>query len=326
MSTMIQKVLKEIEQHDKFLITTHVKPDGDAIGSLLATAEVLEQAGKNVELYCQDTLTHWQNMLPGAHRIHNQIQSPLDTFEAAIILDCGDLSRIGEYQDGIATIPVLINIDHHLTEKPFTELRLGNTSASSTSELLFDLFDTWNIRWTPSIATNLYVGIFTDTGSFRFSNTTERCFEMASFLVNSGAKPAEIAQNIYGQCHINRLKLLCLVLNTLELVCDGKISHITASQEMFAKTDTSARDTEDFINFPRSLRGIKIAIFFREEKNGLINVSLRSLGEVNVARFAGEFDGGGHWNAAACRFRNSSLDNVKREILRAGCNYLMEYE
>ncbi len=322
MREITARILDVIDSHQKFFVTTHVRPDGDAIGSLLAMGEVLEQKGKSVELYCQDELLPWQKTLPGAERIDNVFPSSTDNFEVGIVLDCGELSRTGRNDTDIKKIPALINIDHHLTKSPFTELRMANTGASSTSELLFDLFSAYKIDWTASICTNLYVGIFTDTGSFRFSNTNERCLEIASFLVKHGASPSEIAEKIYNTCTINRLRLLHEVLRTLELTSTGDIAHITATKDMFLKTGTTSRDTEDFINFPRSIENIKIAIFFREEEDNLINVSFRSVGKINVAELAGIFGGGGHYNAAACRFQDFTVDEVKDRVLKVANDFL----
>ncbi len=319
---MIQRIIRELDKHARFLVTTHVRPDGDAVGSLLAMGEVLQQLGKSVRLFCKDSLLPWQRELPGASTISNHIEELLDDFDAAIVLDCGELGRVGDNNHFISGIPVLINIDHHIAREPFTELRLANTKASSTAEILYDLFVSLGIDWTSSICTNLYVGIFTDTGSFRFSNTTERSLEIASFLVKKGVQPDKIAQVVYGSCSLNRFRLLCKVLETLNVGCNGRVACIQATRKMFKETSTTSRDTEDFINFPRSLKDIKIALFFREEEDGIINVSFRSIGDVNVAKLASKFGGGGHFNAAACRFRGSNLDDVKAEILEATNEYL----
>ncbi len=319
---MIDKILEQIDRHQTFLVTTHVRPDGDAIGSVLAMGEVLEQKGKEAELYCQDELLEWQKTLPGAEKLKSKFPDNVEKFQVAIILDCGELNRTGKEDSKIETIPILINIDHHLTGKPFTELRMADTRVSSTSELLFDLFSAFDITWTSSICTNLYVGIFTDTGSFRFSNTNERCLEIASYLAKHGVSPSEVAEKIYNTCKPNRLNLLHEVLGTLELDSANTIAHITATREMFQKTGTTSRDTEDFINFPRAIKGIKIAIFFREEENRVINVSFRSVGKINVAKLAGIFGGGGHYNAAACRFKNNKIGVVKQEVLRAANDFL----
>ncbi len=324
MTEKIRKILKVIDNHERFLVTTHVRPDGDAIGSLLAMGEVLEQKGKKVVFYCQDELLPWQKTLPGAEKIGHSLPQNAEKFEVGIVLDCGELSRIGNNKDKIKKIPVLINVDHHLTNEPFTRLRHANTEASSTSELLFDMFSSFAITWTTSICTNLYVGIFTDTGSFRFSNTNGRCLEIAAFLVKNGASPSDIAEKIYNTCSINRIRLLHEVLGTLMLTEKGNISYITATREMFRKTGTSSRDTEDFINFPRAVRGIRIAIFFREEEDNLINVSFRSVGKVNVAKLAGVFGGGGHFNAAACRFHGMNMTEVKEKVLKVANDFLHE--
>ncbi len=322
MTEKVQEITKVIDEHDSFLVTTHVRPDGDAVGSVLAMGEVLEQKGKRVELYCQDELLPWQKTLPGATRISSSLPDGIGEIEVGIVLDCGELSRIGNNNDSIGKIPVLINIDHHLTSRPFTALRLADTEASSTSELLYQLFIASGIKWTSSVCTNLYVGIFTDTGSFRFSNTNGKCLEIASFLVRNGASPSEIAQKIYNTCSVNRIQLLHKVLGTLKLTAQGDISYITATREMFEKTGTTSRDTEDFINFPRAINNIKIAIFFREEENGLTNVSFRSVGKINVAKLAGLFGGGGHYNAAACRFHGLAIDEVKEKVLKAANDFL----
>jgi phosphoesterase RecJ-like protein len=239
------------------------------------------------------------------------VDSP-ESYDAAIMVDCGDYHRVGPpLEEAIGQVPYLINIDHHLNDAPFGDIFWVNPRASSTSEMLYDLAEQIPLAPDADIATQLYTGILTDTGSFRFSNTTERVLEIARRLVNCGARPSFIAEQVYDSSSPQRIQLLARVLATVQFHADDQLVTAELTQQMFNETGTSPSDTESFINHLRSVKTARMAILFREEKDGVINVSMRSKGSVDVASMARTFGGGGHYHAAAFRVKRTTLAEAR---------------
>ena len=230
---------------------------------------------------------------------------PLESaeYEVAILVDCGDFERVGdELSEFIARrVPFVINIDHHVPSKPFGNIYWVETSASSTCEMLFDLCMNLSLAPDADLSTLLYTGIMTDTGSFRFSNTNRRVFEIVSILVEAGADPAYIATQVYDSATPEKLKLLAQVLGTVEFHAGSRIATAELTRSMLSNSSASYMDSEGFINHLRSVKSVDLAILFREGNDGLVHVSLRSREGINVAKLAQRHGGGGHRQAAACR-------------------------
>lgn len=293
-------LLSAIRRFERFLIATHVRPDGDAVGSLLALTHMLERLGKTADPFCQDPIPPNYRFLPGSDRIGSRIADP-SSYEAAVLVDCADFGRVGgELGEAIRAIGYLVIIDHHLTHVPFGDVFWNRTNSSSTCEMLYDLCLGLGIDIDVPIASSLYTGILTDTGSFRFSNTTRKVLDIASALVGWGAQPSEIAQQVFDSTSAQSLQLLGRVLATLSFHADQRIATAELTQRMFSETSTSPADSEGFINFLRSVGSVQIAMLFREGADGRVHVSMRSKGAVNVAAFAQKYGGGGHQHAAAC--------------------------
>jgi phosphoesterase RecJ-like protein len=319
----IQKVVESINQRRSFLIATHVNPDGDAIGSLLALTSMLHRLGKEAHPYCQDPAPAAQTFLPGARSIRNGGAQP-SQYEAAVLVDCGDLHRVGPaLSETVQNIPLLINIDHHVTSAPFGDVYWVKPEASSTCEMLYDLSEALSISMDPDLATQLYTGILTDTGSFRFSNTSRRVLEIAARLVAAGAEPARIAEYVYDSASPQRLRLLSRVLSTVVFNAEDRLATAELTRQMFAETGTSEADSEGFINHLRSVGTVDVAILFREDKNGAIHVSMRSKGKVDVATFAQERGGGGHRNAAAFR-APGDMRSISARVTREMLDYIAQ--
>ncbi len=310
----IPKILKAIESRRRYLVATHVRPDGDAVGSLLAMTYLLRRLGKEADPFCQDPIPASHEFLPGSDAIRHTVEAP-ESYDAAVLVDCGDYHRVGPSLEGsVGRVPFLINIDHHFNEEPFGDIFWVKPTASSTCEMLYDLAVSIPVAPDADMATQLYTGVLTDTGSFRFSNTTERVLEVARNLVNCGAQPSYIAEQVYDSSSPQRIQLLARVLATVQFHADARLVTAELSQKMFEETGTAPSDTESFINHLRSVKTARMAILFREEKDGVINVSMRSKGSVDVAGMARSFGGGGHFHAAAFRVRGMSLDEARERF------------
>lgn len=317
---MIAAIARELRDNKRFLLTTHVNPDGDAIGSLGALALVLEDMGKKVLAYCQDEIPGFLRFLPYSDRIVKEIPGP-DRFDVAVVLDCGELDRIGNAAEVLQHVEKIIHIDHHSSSDDFGQLNLVRPECSSTAEILYDIIQAIPASLSREAAENIYTAILTDTGSFRFANTTARALEIAAEMVALGVTPDKIASEVYDSMSPERLRLLARSLHTLTLRANGRLATMQVSQRMLEETKTTVMDTDGFVNYPRGISTAEMAIFFREMDSGKVNVSLRSRGKLNVAEFARSYDGGGHHNAAAFR-AEGSLPEVVEEILAAAEEFI----
>jgi len=318
----IREIISAIREKERFLIATHVRPDGDAIGALLGMKLILESLGKKADAFCRDKFPPEFEFLPEADSV-GALPHPDARYDAAIFVDCGDLERVGDaLYDFIKNhVPVVINIDHHVTGRPFGTFHWVETRASSTCEMIFDLCMHLSQPPDPDLAMLLYTGIITDTGSFRFANTNRRVFEIATVLVESGADPAYIAQEVYDSTSPEKLSLLASALGTVEFHANSRLASAELTRAMLERTKTSYADSEGFINHLRSVKTVKMAVFFREGSDGLIHVSLRSRDGIDVATFAQRHGGGGHRLAAACRIQGS-LGAVRSMIVKEALEYV----
>ncbi len=324
---MIKRIPEDLKRTisdvENFVVLTHIHPDGDALGSLLGFADILESLNKRVFCYLEEPISSLYEFLPSWEKIHTDL-SELRNFlkevhgtTAAFALDCGDCDRLGGNQEELLTIHPFVAIDHHKAHRKYGDYRWIEAGSSSTGEMVYELARSLGVAVSKACAFNLYVAISTDTGSFRYESTTSRTLRIAAELVELGVRPEVIAGYLHENFTIQRLKLMELVLSTLRLYESGKLAFIRVTNEMFNKSGASLQDIEGFIDYPRSLRSVKIAAFIKETKNCQISVSLRSKGECDVAEVAQTFGGGGHRNAAGCRFSGKSVDQVHDEVLKA---------
>jgi len=320
------KIVAAIHEHRSFLIAAHVRPDGDAAGSLLALTFMLRQLGKEAVAFTRDPLPPNLEFLPGAEAISHEWTQPSSPYEVAILVDCGELHRVGApFDEAVRQIPLLINIDHHISNAPFGDLYWVDPSASSTCEMLYHLSLGLQVSLDADIASQLYTGVLTDTGCFRFSNTNRGVLELAARLIGAGARPHYIAERIYDSAPAQQLHLLGQVLSTVAFYADNRLATAELTRKMLAETDTTPADSEGFINHLRSVKSVELAMLFREDKDDLINVSMRSKGRVDVAALAQRFKGGGHRNAAA--FKTSGpMEAVRRRFTEEALNHLSSYE
>jgi len=317
----MDEIINQIKKSQHLLLASHCDPDGDAISSLLAMGLALDKLDKKVTLYNASPIPAVYRFLPAVQRIVRQTKKAA-TYDAALILDCGNLSRVGEVYTKVNQIPVIINIDHHVTNTGFGNIQLIDPAACSTAEIVYRLIKALNAPINKAIATSIYTGILTDTGSFRFSNTNQAAFAISQEMVQYGVKPYNVAQHVFGTYSLGRIKLLNLALDSIEISDNGKLSVMTLTNAMFEETGTQAEDVDGIINYARRIEDVKVAALIQEQKNGGANsdklrnfhVSLRSDGSVDVAAIAGAFGGGGHSNAAGFQVE-MSMAKLKSEII-----------
>ncbi len=312
---MIKEILAAIAQGEKFLITAHVRLDGDALGSELALYLMLKDLGKEAVIYNQDATPEHYRFLPASDHIVQELEN-VEKYDVAFILDCSELDRVGKISGDIARVKTLINIDHHVSNGGFCQLRLLDPKASSTGELLYRLMRKMHVKMTKDICTNLYAAILTDTGGFRYSSTHQETLRAAGDLVEGGASPQWISENIYESDPPVKLQLLSRVLETLTLDMKTKTASMVVTQQHLQDTGAMMEHTDGFIDIPRTVKGIDIAMLYMQTEGNHFKLSLRSKGKINVEKIARKFGGGGHVNAAACKVEGN-IDEIKRRVLEA---------
>jgi phosphoesterase RecJ-like protein len=294
-------IADEIRRRQRFVVTSHARPDGDAIGSSLAMAFALKHLGKDVRVVFRDAPPPPMMVFPGVPEIEvtDHVDDP---GEAAIIMECGDLARTGVTGlDGA----FVINIDHHPGNQMFGQANWFDLSAAACGEMVFDLIRALEVPLTFEIATHVYVAILTDTGSFHYSNITPRTFEICRACIDAGVSAQEVARNIFDSNHLGRLKLFGAVLSGMQLDASGRIATVWVDTAMARQCGGTYEDTEGLINLPLTVKEILAAVFFKEDGPGDWRVSMRSKGRIDVNAIAKEFGGGGHKNASGCSARGT---------------------
>ena len=334
------EILEILRKHETFLISSHINPEGDSLGSQLALYSLLSALGKKVSVVNSDPVPFAYSFLPNAAVLQcvNSTSSKETTtrdtgypglesevvglesipdVEVAVILDCGNLDRIGEkLAKRVHPEKAMINIDHHRSNEYFGTHNLVDTGACAAGEIIFRLMEYGGMEISREQAVCLYTAILVDTGSFKYSNTTAEVHRIAARLIDKGVEPARIAELVYETIPYRRAKLLGIALETLRISDDGKIAWATVTSEMYERIGASGEDTEGIIDYIRSLRGTQVVILFRELEDGAIKASLRSKGGLDVERIAASFGGGGHKAAAGCTI-SEPLDKAVDIILEA---------
>ncbi len=310
-----------VDASERFVITCHVKPDGDALGSLLAMGLCLDEMGRDALFFTHDKVPGTLNFLPGSEAIVNEVPDPLPEHTTLMVLDCSEPHRIGpEHKRLIKQARRVLVVDHHLSSGEFASdhphcITYVDPDVFATGALIHQLLGELGWPVSKPVATNLYTAILTDTGCFRHSNTTEAAFDIARDLVEKGADPYAIAQKLYQSFPLRRMELLALVLRTLEVRHHGKVAILQATPEMFRISGAREEDTEDFVGYARCIDTVEIAIFIREVHAGQVSVSLRSKNWVNVAELAKKFGGGGHMRAAGFRLPGTAPE-IRESLLQ----------
>lgn len=304
-----------IGESRSIVLACHINPDGDALGSLLGLALALIPMAKEIVCLSQDGVPDILRFLPGTEMIVQTTDT--SAFDLALVVDSGELARVGEsVKPLVARARRVVDIDHHVMAGAFGDIRVLDAQAASTAEIVYALLQTLGAPITPDIATCLFTGIITDTGSFRFQNVTPNTLRVAANLLEAGAPPAHISENVFENRTFAATRLLGLALTALSQTPDGQIiwTHITAQD--FRSLGVTDQDTEGVVNYVRGVRGAEVGILFREMETGKIRVSLRSRESVNVAQIAAQFGGGGHRMASGCTL-NAPLAEAEQAVVRA---------
>ena len=304
----IEQVLQHITERRHFLVTSHTRPDGDAIGSTLALALILRKMGKTADVVMGDSVPVIYRPLPHAETIIHTSRVN-GRYDAAIILECDSLVRTRlQGLDG----HFLINIDHHETSKPFANINWIDPSACAVAEMVFRLALAAGVKITPEIATCLYTAVLTDTGAFCYSPTSACTFELAKILVEHGADPARIAQNVYFSSPTSKMRLLGAALSNLQR--EGVVTWMSVTRQDMDRCGALEEDCEGLVNYALGIAGVEVAIFFRETHDERVRISIRSKGAVYVADIAGKFGGGGHTCASGFSLPGS-LAQAEKKVL-----------
>ncbi|MGE5109584.1 MAG: DHH family phosphoesterase [Acidobacteriaceae bacterium] len=305
---MLAEVLNQIDRRTRFVLTSHARPDGDAIGSVLACSQILYSMGKQSDIYLFDGVPQVYRPLPFADRIVQTPRIPED-YDAAIILECDSVQRTR--LEGLDR-HYLINIDHHSSARPFANVNWIDPDACATAEMIFRFAREARVKLSPDMATCLYTAVLTDTGSFGYSGTSERTFALAQELVHAGANPVAIAQSVYFSNPTAKMRLLGAALTNLHR--DGALTWMYVRRDDMDRSNALEEHTEGLVNYALAIEGVEVALFFRELGNQRFRVSLRSKGGVDVAKVAEHFGGGGHACASGCALDGPLQSAVDRVI------------
>jgi len=290
----IHAVLHAIERGERFLVSAHARPDGDAVGSILACGMILDQLGKQMDMVSFDPVPLIYHGLPCAYAIR-QVARVEGHYDAVILLECDsiDRSRLMGLEDRF-----IINIDHHASGRAFASVNWIDTGSCAVAEMVYDLATLAGVEITPEMATCLYTAVLTDTGSFCYAGTDAHTFELAGDLVRCGADPTLIAQHTYFSNPTSKMLLLGAALSNLKR--DGRLAWMWVTHEDMLRTRAAEEDCEGLVNYAIGIAGVEVAVFLRELPTRRVRLSLRSKGEFNVARIAERFGGGGHLHASGC--------------------------
>jgi phosphoesterase RecJ-like protein len=297
----LTSVADAIRSRQRFVIASHARPDGDAVGSQLAMAFALERLGKQVRVVSRDAPPAPLLAFPGVAGIEivDHVDDPGD---AVIVMECGDLTRTG-----VAGLDrgFVINIDHHPGNAMYGALNWFDVSAAACGEMVFDLVRALDVPLTPEIAVHVYVAILTDTGSFHYSGITPRTFDICRQCTEAGVHPPTVARTVFDSNNLGRLKLFGAVLSRMQLDATGRIAVVSVDRRLAEECGGTYEDTEGLINLPLTVKEILAVVFFKEIGQNEWRVSLRSKDAIDVNAVAKTFGGGGHKNASGCTAHGS---------------------
>ena len=310
-----------LREQQRFAILSHVRPDGDALGSQLALALSLKELGKTVRVWNEDGMLEKYSFVPGANLLSKPPSAPEDV-DVALALDTAIQNRLGNTLPAIRAAKIWINIDHHPSNPGYGDIVYIDPTSPATGQIIFELIKSQNLPLTRQIAENLYVAISTDTGSFQYPNTTAHTFEIAAELVRAGVDVGRVSQQLYENFPRRRSELLRELLATMRFEAGGRVASFSLSLNLARQLGVLPEDTEGLIDHLRAIRGVIVAVFFEELPDGKVRVSMRSKSEdVDVRTICQKFGGGGHILAAGARVRGT-LPEVRAKILEAICHVI----
>lgn len=323
-NTPFSEIAEVLRTRQRFVVMSHLRPDGDAIGCSVAMALVLRELGKDVTLWNHDGPLEKLAFLPGSELVQFPPKGESLEFDVAIAIDTAARERLGEScLAAIGGAKLWINIDHHVSNNRYGDLVHIDTMAPAAGQILHELIQATGLPLTPAIADNLFAAISTDTGSFQYSNTTARTFEIAAELTRAGVNIGKISEQLYQSHPRRRLELLRALLNAMQFTCDGRAASFALSLETAARLGATPDDNEGLIDNLRAVEGVEIAVFFEELPEGKVRISMRSKDpRYDVCKICGRFGGGGHTLASGARVRGD-LATVEAKVLDAICEELL---
>jgi len=318
-SDSMKKVIQVFRERDNFLVTAHVNPEGDSIGSQLAILYILEKMGKNVCVVDHDRVPENMKFLPGSEKILSDIPGEVDV-ETLVLLDCPVRERTGNIAEKAGTDTFTVNIDHHVSNEYFGDVNWVEPGMSSVGEMAYFLAREAGVGMSRELAMYIYAAMITDTGMFNYDNTSGTTHRVAGELVDAGVEPRRMHSEIYEKKKAVELRVLGKVLSTMQITAGGKVAYIYLTRKMYKEEGSDFVATEEFINYPRSVKGVEIAVFFKEnaESEDRVNVSFRSAGRIDVNRLASVFGGGGHPAASGCMFAGGLEQAIAAIMAEAG--------
>lgn len=308
----LKELLSIIKKAKTILLATHTNPDGDGLGSILALGAGLKQLRKKVTLYCKDAVPKMYRFMPGSERITHQL-NPQDKFDVSFIVDLGEIERVGDEFVNHLHRGVTISLDHHIKGLHNADLNYCLPKQASSGEVIYKILKALKVKCNKAMATNIYTAMVTDTGSFKYSNTTAETFAIAADLAKLKLDVWEVALNCFETFSVSRMELLKRVMGSMQIHENKKIAWIVLKLGDLRETGASPDEAEGFINYPRSIETVEVAVSFKEQEDGSYRVSLRSKNYVDVASVALAFDGGGHIRASGCKVEGS-FSEVKEKI------------
>jgi phosphoesterase RecJ-like protein len=314
--TELEQAGRFLLQNDDFLVVSHMQPDGDAAGSTFAVAWLLKSLGKSYTLINEGHMPEKYMFMAGDHSIINYSESPPSrTYNCVIAVDCADFARIGAVHACFGPGAQLLNIDHHATNDRFGAINIVRADAAATVEVLFDLAVMMEVNRSESFHICVYSGLLTDTGGFRYANTSPKVMEIASQLLAAGIKGHELAEKLLEKMTYPQVTLLKRCLASLCFAHHNRIGWICVTKDDIDSCSASSEDMDGLVNYARNVEGVQVGLLFKERENGQVKVSLRSSGQADVSRIAQTFGGGGHVRAAGCTVYGS-LDEVIERVVK----------
>ncbi|UJF35382.1 DHH family phosphoesterase [Paenibacillus hexagrammi] len=315
----LEAAAKFIEQHDDFLVVSHIQPDGDAASSTYVTGWMLQQLGKTFTMMNEGPMPSKFSFLWGSEQVKDFSKDTVNRkFQTIISVDCADFSRMGKISTLFDEQVELLNIDHHPTNDRFGTYHLIKHDAAATVQILYDLAIHMDLKPTKEFGECIYTGLLTDTGGFRYSSTSPEVMQIGANLLALGVKGSDIAEEVLERLTFSQIVLLQKALSTLSFAYDRKLAWLAVSLEDLAATGASSDDLDGLVNYPRNVEGVEVGMLFKEKDAGTIKVSLRSAGKVDVARVAQSLGGGGHVRASGCTIYGTLDEAIARMVEEVG--------
>lgn len=314
--TSLSDFCRALKRHDHFLLSCHRVPEGDAIGSVLALDSLLRRLGKKTTVVCEDPFPRRLSCL-SSKRWHqaDEVRKRATRFQALVVVDCPLLRRMGEVQGLLSKDTVIFNLDHHVSNIYFGDYNYVRPEAAASAEVVYDLFKYFKRPFTKEEAKNLYVGLNTDTGSFKYGSTTVASHRIAAELIQAGIDVERLNEELNSTYSLNKIQLLSRLLGRVKTAADGRIAWVGMRREDLNHSGATHEDSEGFIDFLKFLKEVKIAFFLWEsKKDNEVRVSFRCKGKYDVNKIAASFDGGGHKKAAGCTIA-AALEDAEKMVL-----------